>query len=48
MVLTKYIPYRMKQPWALGGVLGHIDFNRQVGKSRFPDGKLRELIKHFR
>lgn len=32
---------------ALGGVLGHIDFNRQVGKSRFPDGKLRELIKHF-
>jgi len=32
---------------ALSGVLGHIDFNRQVGKSRIPDLKLRELIKHF-
>jgi type I restriction enzyme M protein len=32
---------------ALAGVLGHIDFNRQVGKSRIPDAKLRELIQHF-
>ncbi len=32
---------------ALDGVLAHIDFNRQVGRSRIPDVKLRELIKHF-
>lgn len=32
---------------ALAGVLTHIDFNRQVGRSRIPDLKLRELIKHF-
>ncbi|QIR41637.1 SAM-dependent DNA methyltransferase [Tolypothrix sp. PCC 7910] len=32
---------------ALAGVLKHIDFNRQVGKNRIPDVKLRELIKHF-
>lgn len=32
---------------ALAGVLGHIDFNRQLGRSRIPDVKLRELIKHF-
>lgn len=32
---------------ALAGVLAHIDFNRQVGRSRIPDLKLRELIKHF-
>lgn len=31
----------------LEGVLQHIDFNRTVGKSRIPDGKLRELILHF-
>lgn len=32
---------------ALEGVLEHIDFNRQVGKSRLSDKKLRELIEHF-
>ena len=32
---------------ALAGVLGHINFNRQVGKSRISDTKLRELIQHF-
>jgi type I restriction enzyme M protein len=32
---------------ALAGVLGHIDFNRQVGRSRIPDEKLRQLIQHF-
>ena len=32
---------------ALEGVLGHIDFNRKVGKTRIPDKKLRELIVHF-
>ncbi|GJD22890.1 type I restriction-modification system, M subunit (fragment) [Rivularia sp. IAM M-261] len=32
---------------SLSGVLGHIDFNRQVGKSRIPDKKIRELIQHF-
>jgi len=31
----------------LGGVLGHIDFNRKVGKTTIPDPKLRQLIKHF-
>ncbi|MGH1394707.1 MAG: N-6 DNA methylase [Trichormus sp.] len=31
----------------LTGVLKHIDFNRQAGKNRIPDVKLRELIKHF-
>lgn len=31
----------------LEGVLGHIDFNRQVGKTRLSDQKLRELIDHF-
>ena len=32
---------------SLTGVLGHIDFNRQVGKSRLSDAKLKELIQHF-
>ena len=32
---------------ALEGVLSHIDFNRKVGRTRIPDPKLRELIKHF-
>ncbi|MCU0533941.1 MAG: type I restriction-modification system subunit M [Hydrococcus sp. Prado102] len=32
---------------SLAGVLGHIDFNRQVGRSRMPDNKLRQLIQHF-
>ncbi len=32
---------------ALQGVLGHIDFNRQAGRTRIPDQKLRELIRHF-
>lgn len=31
----------------LEGVLHHIDFTRTVGKSKLPDKKLRELIKHF-
>lgn len=34
-------------PGSLDGVLGHIDFNRTVGKSRIPDKKLKELIGHF-
>jgi type I restriction enzyme M protein len=32
---------------SLEGVLHHIDFTRTVGKSRIPDARLRELIKHF-
>lgn len=32
---------------ALDGVLGHIDFNRRVGRTRIPDQKLRDLILHF-
>ena len=31
----------------LEGVLHHIDFTRTVGKSKLPDKRLRELIKHF-
>jgi type I restriction enzyme M protein len=31
----------------LTGVLKHIDFHRQVGKTRIPDQKLRQLITHF-
>ena len=34
-------------PASLEGVVQHIDFNRQVGSSRIPDRKLRDLIKHF-
>ncbi|MBN1285629.1 MAG: N-6 DNA methylase [Anaerolineae bacterium] len=32
---------------ALGGVLQHIDFNRQVGRARLNDRQLRALIDHF-
>lgn len=32
---------------SLTGVVGHIDFNRQIGKGRIPDHKLRQLILHF-
>ena len=32
---------------ALDGVLIHINFARKVGKTRIPDQKLRDLIKHF-
>lgn len=32
---------------ALDGVVGHIDFTRKVGKSKIPDQKLRDLIRHF-
>lgn len=31
----------------LEGVLQHIDYTRQVGKTRLADQKLRDLIKHF-
>lgn len=32
---------------SLAGVLGHIDFNRQIGRSKIPDLRLRQLIQHF-
>jgi len=32
---------------SLEGVLGHIDFQRKVGKTKIPDQKLRDLINHF-
>jgi len=32
---------------ALEGVVQHIDFNRQVGRTRVPDASLRALIQHF-
>ena len=31
----------------LEGVLHHIDFTRTIGKSRLPDRRLRDLIRHF-
>jgi type I restriction enzyme M protein len=31
----------------LEGVVSHIDFNKTVGKTRVPDQKLRDLIRHF-
>ncbi|MDH6100194.1 type I restriction-modification system subunit M [Anabaenopsis sp. FSS-46] len=31
----------------LEGVVSHIDFNKTVGKSKVPDLKLRDLIRHF-
>ena len=31
----------------LEGVLHHIDFTRTTGRSKLPDGKLRDLIRHF-
>ncbi|MEU7944145.1 class I SAM-dependent DNA methyltransferase [Micromonospora taraxaci] len=34
-------------PDSLEGVVQHIDFNRQVGNSRIPDKRLRDLIAHF-
>ncbi len=34
-------------PESLEGVVQHIDFNRQVGNSRIPDKRLRDLIAHF-
>ncbi|MGX4657375.1 N-6 DNA methylase [Micromonospora sp. SCSIO 07396] len=34
-------------PESLEGVVQHIDFNRQVGNSRIPDKRLRDLITHF-
>lgn len=34
-------------PAALEHVFTHIDFNRQVGRTRIPDARLRELIQHF-
>ncbi|MFN7726698.1 MAG: N-6 DNA methylase, partial [Rubrivivax sp.] len=32
---------------ALDGVVAHIDFTRQVGQSKIPDIKLRQLVTHF-
>ncbi|MEH1935687.1 MAG: class I SAM-dependent DNA methyltransferase [Nostoc sp.] len=31
----------------LEGVVSHIDFNKTMGKTRVPDQKLRDLIRHF-
>ena len=36
-----------KNPIALGGVLTHIDFNAQIGKTKLPEPKLKEFINHF-
>jgi len=45
--LNKALGALEEENHALEGVLGHIDFNRKVGKTRIPDSRLRELIKHF-
>jgi type I restriction enzyme M protein len=45
--LNKALSALEQQHPALDGVLGHIDFNRQVGQTRLSDRKLRDLIRHF-
>ena len=46
--LNKALGSLEEENLALAGVLSHIDFNRQVGKSRISDTKLRQLIDHFK
>lgn len=45
--LNKALAALEEENSGLEGVLHHIDFTRTVGKSRLPDKKLLELIKHF-
>jgi type I restriction enzyme M protein len=45
--LNKALEELEEENQSLVGVLGHIDFNRQVGKSRISDLNLKKLIKHF-
>ncbi|UHD15738.1 type I restriction-modification system subunit M [Thiocapsa bogorovii] len=45
--LNKALGAREEENTGLEGVLHHIDFTRNVGKSKLPDKKLRELIAHF-
>jgi type I restriction enzyme M protein len=45
--LNKALAALEEENTGLEGVLHHIDFTRTVGKSRLPDSKLRDLIKHF-
>jgi type I restriction enzyme M protein len=45
--LNKALGALEHQHQTLEGVLGHIDFNRQLGQTRLSDRKLRDLIHHF-
>ncbi len=45
--LNKALGALEEENTGLEGVLHHIDFTRTVGKSKLPDKKLRELVKHF-
>jgi type I restriction enzyme M protein len=45
--LNKALAALEEENTGLEGVLHHIDFTRTVGKSKLPDKKLLELIKHF-
>jgi type I restriction enzyme M protein len=45
--LNKALGALEHQHQTLEGVLGHIDFNRQVGQTKLSDRKLRDLIRHF-
>jgi type I restriction enzyme M protein len=46
-VLNKALSALEDQNSSLSGVLHHIDFNRQIGKTRLSDTKLKQLINHF-
>ncbi len=46
-VLNKALAALEEQNPSLRGVLHHIDFNRQIGRARLSDTKLKQLINHF-
>lgn len=45
--LNKALTALENENHGLEGVLSHIDFTKQAGKTRIPDQKLRDLIVHF-
>ncbi len=45
--LNKALEALEQENRVLDGVLAHISFTRQAGKTRIPDQKLRDLINHF-
>ena len=45
--LNKALGALEEENHVLEGVVKHIDFNRTVGRSRIPDAKLIQLIRHF-
>ena len=44
---TALIELEKQNQTVLGGVLIHIDFNAQIGKTKLPEIKLKEFINHF-